>query len=261
MRLHFQVPEGAERGELTFLDAQGETIRTFATDAGDKADKLEFKDGLQHFDWDLRHEKADDFDGLLMWWGTLNGPVSPPGTYTAQLVVDGDTATASFEILPDPRTDASVEDLQARFDFLQSVRDKVDETHDAIRHMRDTRSQIGALSARLDEENHAEVIATGKRLDSAMVAIEEVLYQTKLKSNQDMLNYPIRLNNKLAHVGSLASMGLYRPTEQMVGVRDDITAQIDAQLALWYTLRDNDVPALNALIRASEIDLIGVPED
>jgi len=261
VRLHFQVPEGAERGELTFLDAEGETIRTFATDAGDKADQLEIEDGLQHFDWDLRHEKADDFDGLLMWWGTLNGPVSPPGTYTAQLVVDGDTATTSFEILPDPRTDASTKDLQTRFDFLQSVRDKVDETHDAIRHMRDTRSQIGALTARLDEEAHTEVIATGKRLDSAMVAIEEVLYQTKLKSNQDMLNYPIRLNNKLAHVGSLASMGLYRPTEQMVGVRDDITAQINAQLALWYALRDTDVPALNALIRASEIDLIGVPED
>ena len=261
VRLHFQVPEGAERGKLAFLDAEGEAIRTFATDAGDKADKLEIEDGLQHFDWDLRHEKADDFDGLLMWWGTLNGPVSPPGTYTAQLVVDGDTATTTFDILPDPRTDASVEDLQARFDFLQSVRDKVDETHDAIRHMRATRSQISTLSARLDEEAHAEVIATGKRLDSAMVAIEEVLYQTKLKSNQDMLNYPIRLNNKLAHVGSLASMGLYRPTEQMVGVRDDITAQIDAQLAQWYALRDTDVPALNSLIRASEIDLIGVPED
>ena len=127
--------------------------------------------------------------------------------------------------------------------------------------MRDTRSQIGALTARLDEEAHAEVIATGQRLDSAMVAIEEVLYQTKLKSNQDMLNYPIRLNNKLAHVGSLASMGLYPPTEQMVGVRDDITAQIDAQLALWYALLDTDVPALNALIRASEIDIIGVPDD
>jgi photosystem II stability/assembly factor-like uncharacterized protein len=261
VRLHFEVPEGAERGELTFMDAKGEAIRTFATDARDKADKLELENGLQHFDWNLRHEKADDFDGLLMWWGTLNGPVSPPGTYSAQLIVGGDTATTAFEILPDPRTDASVEDLQARFDFLQSVRDKVDETHDAIRHMRDTRSQIGALSVRLNEEAHAEVIATGKRLDSTMVAIEEVLYQNKLKSNQDMLNYPIRLNNKLAHVGSLASMGLYRPTEQMVGVRDDITAQIDAQLALWYALRDTEVPALNALIRASEIDLIGVPED
>ena len=76
-----------------------------------------------------------------------------------------------------------------------------------------------------------------------------------------MLYYPIRLNTKLAHVGSLASMGLYRPTEQMFGVRDDITAQIDAQLALWYALRDTYVPALNSLIRASEIDIIGVPED
>lgn len=44
-------------------------------------------------------------------------------------------------------------------------------------------------------------------------------------------------------------------------MRDEIAAQIDAQLAQWYALRDTDVPALNALIRASEIDLIGVPED
>ena len=94
-----------------------------------------------------------------------------------------------------------------------------------------------------------------------MTAVEEVLYQTKLKSNQDMLNFPIKLNNKLAHVGSLASMGVYAPTEQMVGVRDEVTALIDTELAKWHALRDERLPAFNALIRESAIDLIGVPEN
>ena len=75
-----------------------------------------------------------------------------------------------------------------------------------------------------------------------MTAIEEVLYQTKLKSNQDMLNYPIRLNNKLAHVASLASMGWYRPTDQMIGVKDELTALIDVELAKWYAIRNEQLP-------------------
>ena len=55
-------------------------------------------------------------------------------------------------------------------------------------------------------------------------------------------------------------MGVYAPTEQMVGVRDEVTALIDAELAKWHALRD-ERPAFNALIRESAIDLIGVPEE
>lgn len=199
VRVHFSVSEGAKQAALTFRDAEGAVIRSFSTDAGDAADKLDLGEGLQHFDWDLRYPKADDFEGLLLWWGSLSGPVGPPGTYTVELAVDGDTLTTDFDILPDPRAEGSTEDLQARVEFLKSVRDKVDETHDAICHMRATTAQIAALTGRLDEEAHAEVVDMGRAMDSTMTAIEEVLYQTKLKSNQDMLNYPIRLNNKLAH--------------------------------------------------------------
>ena len=69
-------------------------------------------------------------------WGTLNGPVAPPGNYTVELAVDGDTLVSSFEVLMDPRAECSRKDRIAQFEFLKSIRDKVDETHDAIRHMR-----------------------------------------------------------------------------------------------------------------------------
>ena len=161
----------------------------------------------------------------------------------------------------DPRAECSREDRIAQFNFLKSTRDKVDETHDAIRHMRSVKSQVSGLLERLDEAEYPAIFEEGHALDSLMTGVEEVLYQTKLKSNQDMLNFPIKLNNKLAHVGSLASMGVYAPTEQMVGVRDAVSGLIDVELSKWYALRDERLPAFNALIRESEIDLIGVPEE
>ncbi|HBE11524.1 MAG TPA: glycosyl hydrolase, partial [Flavobacteriales bacterium] len=255
VRVNYHVPEGVEDATLTFRDSRGAEIRSY--DGSD----LDITAGLNHFDWDMRYEKADDFDGLLMWWGTLNGPVAPPGNYTVELALDRDTLVSSFEVLMDPRAECTREDRISQFEFLKSIRDKVDETHDAIRHMRSVKSQSSALLGRLDEDDYPAIFEEARALDSLMTAVEEVLYQTKLKSNQDMLNFPIKLNNKLAHVGSLASMGVYAPTEQMVGVRDEVTALIDAELAKWHTLRDERLPAFNALIRDSAIDLIGVPEE
>ena len=260
VRMWFQLPDDYDTATLTFKDAEGDIIRSFAT-AESGEDALEANPGLNHFEWDLRCEKADDFEGLLMWWGTLRGPVVPPGTYSAELIADEDTVVTTFEILLDPRAEGTAADRTAQFEFLKAVRDKVDETHDAIRHMRATRGQISALVGRLEREDHPELFDASDRLDSSMVAIEEVLYQTKLKSNQDMLNYPIKLNNKLAHVGSLASMGIYRPTDQMEAVRQDISAKIDVELTKWYALRDEQLPAFNALIRSSEIEFIEAPTD
>lgn len=255
VRVNYYLPDGVENATLTFRDSDGAEIRSY--DGGE----LDVAMGLNHFNWDMRYEKADDFDGLLMWWGTLNGPVAPPGDYTVELAVDGDTLVSSLKVLMDPRAECTREDRIAQFEFLKNIRDKVDETHDAIRHIRSVKSQVSGLIGRLNEEEYPAIFEEARALDSLMTAVEEVLYQTKLKSNQDMLNFPIKLNNKLAHVGSLASMGVYAPTEQMVGVRDEVEVLIDAELSKWHVLRDQRLPSFNVLIRESAIDLIGVPEE
>lgn len=260
VRLFFNVPDTKQPVQLRFIDDSGKMIRTFNSKASEESNKLTFEKGMNIFNWNSRYEKADKFDGLLMWWGTLEGPTAPPGNYTARLIVGEDSVETNFEILLDPRSEGTAEDRQAQFDFLLEIRNKLDETHDAIRHMREVKSQIAALNGRLDQKQYAVVIAEGKRLDSLMTEIESVLYQTKLQSNQDMLNYPIRLNNKLAHVASLASMGIYRPTEQMIGVKNDITAQINLELKKWQGIQNNDLPAYNELIRNEKVNVIGINE-
>jgi hypothetical protein len=258
VRLYFHVPNEDQEVRLKFMNEAGEMIREFGTRAKEKDDQFKVKKGMNTFDWDTRYPKADEFDGLLMWWGTLRGPKAPPGTYTARLIAGQDSMDVAFKILLDPRSEGTVEDRQAQFEYLLEIRNKLDETHDAIRNMRTVKEQISALNARLDSTQHRLVIDEGKRMDSLMTDIEKELYQTKLKSNQDMLNYPIRLNNKLAHAASLARMGIYRPTEQLIGVKDDITAKIDVELEKWYAIKNQGLKSYNEMIRESEVDLIGV---
>ena len=74
-----------------------------------------------------------------------------------------------------------------------------------------------------------------------MQEIEETLYQTKNRSGQDPLNYPIRLNNKLAHLNSVVGNGDYPPTDQSVEVRKELTQQIDVQLARFKKLEQEEI--------------------
>ena len=155
----------------------------------------------------------------------------------------------------DPRANASREDRIAQFEFLKSIRDKADETHDAIRHMRSVKSQVfrsprapgrGRSTLPSSEEAHA--------LDSLMTAVDggsPPPNQTQKQPGHAKLSHS-RLNNKLAHVASLAEHGgVCDLLSKMVGVRDEVTALIDAELAKWHTLRDERLPAFNALIRDS----------
>ena len=263
IRIYFNVPEDNEDKSnytLKFMNDQAEIIRSFSTNAKKDENKLNIEKGLNHFNWNMRYPKADKFDGLLMWWGTLQGPKSPPGNYIVRLISENDSIEIKFKILQDPRMEGSVEDRIAQFNFLLDIRNKLDETHDAIRNMRDVRSQIKALNNRLKKEEFQEVIEEGEKLDSLMLEIEKVLYQTKLKSNQDMLNYPIMLNNKLAHVASLASMGLYKPTQQMLQVKKDITEKIDIELKKWNQIEEKNLLQYNELLRLRKVNFVNIHE-
>ena len=89
-----------------------------------------------------------------------------------------------------------------------------------------------------------------------MKSIEEALYQTKNQSGQDPLNFPIRLNNKLAHLSSQVGMGNNPPTAQAEGVRTEITTSIDKELTSLTKIMEQDIPALNQQIKDAGIDFI-----
>jgi hypothetical protein len=107
-----------------------------------------------------------------------------------------------------------------------------------------------------DKEKHKELLDFADTLVKDMTEIEETLYQTKSKSGQDPLNYPIRLNNKLAHLNSLTRIGNYAPTQQAIDFKNAITKDIDSELIKLNILFKNRVKVLNQKVKESDIDLI-----
>lgn len=89
-----------------------------------------------------------------------------------------------------------------------------------------------------------------------MTEIEETLYQTKNQSNQDPLNFPIRLTNKLAYLNTISRSGDYKPSSQVLDVKSKLTKEIDHELVSLKGIFDRDLPAFNEAYRALEMDAL-----
>jgi photosystem II stability/assembly factor-like uncharacterized protein len=268
---------------LEFLDSSGKSIRKFtgrvpragaggAAPAaqpqapgegegffGGAAPPVTTDAGLNRFVWDMRYSDAVRFPGMILWSGETRGPKVVPGNYQVKLTVDGATMTETFEVKPDPRLTTTAADYAKQLDLSLKTRDKLNETHNAIIQIRDVKKQVDDLVKRLAGQTSAKPIAdAGAALTRKLSEVEEALYQTKNQSSQDPLNFPIRLNNKLAALGGVVSQAEAAPNEQSYAVYDELVAQINSQLQKLAQIMKSDVPAFNQLVRDQNIPAIVV---
>jgi photosystem II stability/assembly factor-like uncharacterized protein len=251
---------------LEILDSTGKVIRKYPKkeEGGDEDEDffsrganvgaLPAEAGLNRFVWDLRYEGATKVPHAPLWGGSTDGPEALPGKYQVRLTVLGKSYTAPLEIRPDERLKISPEDLAKQFDLLLKVRDKVTETGDAIIQIRDLREQINGINTRLKSDPRGKIIAdAGKTLDTKMTVVEEALIQTKAKSGQDVLNFPVRLNNDLVALSGVVGSATSAPTKQSYEVFDVVGKAVDEQLAKWKTIISTDVAAYNTLVKQQEV--------
>ena len=260
---------------LEIMDRNGNLIRTFTPkpadddekkdDAkkeptlGDDDRKLATKAGLNRFSWDMRSASGEKFKDMVLWNDSLKGFRAVPGEYQATLKSNDKPQTVNFEILADPRLDVSSEDYRAQYEFVSGINQKLTETHRAITRIREAKAQLSAIEKRIEgEQQFVALHESATELESKLGSIEETLYQTKMESPQDPLNFPIRLNDKLAGLMSLAALGDHAPTESAVTVRDELIAAIDAALNQLDNLLNNDVVAFNQQAAEAGLEAVRV---
>ena len=285
----------APKGEVTlaFQDARGKTIRTFSSRPDEhtaaplpesalpaegaetvqgptgtpEADKKEpvvsKKAGLNRFLWNMRYPDASKVPGdasMEEFERALAGPVAVPGRYQVRLKAEGKTYTSTFETRLDPRANVAGRDLAAQFDLLMRIRDKLTATHDAIDRIRTIRGQIETWEKRASGDGgERDVVKAAAKLRHELSGIEEELIQTKAVSRQDTLNFPIKLNAKLAGLAAATAMGDAAPTRSMGEVFAELSRRVDVQLARLERTMKGDVRAFETLARRSRIPVIGVP--
>jgi photosystem II stability/assembly factor-like uncharacterized protein len=248
-----------DKVSLTYFDTKGDTIKTFSNK--DKKNKLTVKKGGNQFVWNMTYDGAERLKGMILWWASLQGPRGIPGNYKVSLNVNGDEQSQPFTIVADPRAESTLADMEKQFVFIKDVNKTMDDAHKSIKKIRAVNKQLGSFQKQYkDNESVKELVEKAKTLEEQLSNIEKELYQTQNRSGQDPLNFPIKLTNKLGHLNSLVSMGDFPPTEQDIAVKNELSAQIEKQLAAFNTILTEEVKAFNTAFNAMQLNYLFVED-
>ena len=199
--------------------------------------------GLNRIAWDLRTQGAVTFPGMIFWGASTNGPAAPPGRYTVRLTAGEKSWSTPITVVRNPYLGATNADLMAQYTFGRSVRDKVTEANQAIVNIRRVKAQ---LDDRLKKADDARLKTVGDTLRVHASGVEQDVYQVKNQSGQDPLNFPIKVNNRLANLLSMSERGDGRPTNnlpEIFGILNKELRQYTDRLdVVWKT----DLKAVNA---------------
>jgi len=248
---------------IAYKDKDGNDIQVYSTHPNKEKEeqKLNVNQGSNIVHWNMMYKGAERVPGMILWWSSLSGPKAVPGSYQVVLTKNGQSTSQPFNIKADPRSETNQEQMQAQFDFIVSVRDQLTEVHKAIKNIRKVRKQTQRLEKELKgKEEYVDLYELASKMSKELTTIEQTLYQTKSRSNQDPLNFPIRLNNKLAHLNALTSMGDFGPTDQAVALRKELGELIDTQLDFYNKVLGDDLVQLNKLVKQSNIEFISIDE-
>ncbi|MDH5588667.1 MAG: glycosyl hydrolase [Gemmatimonadota bacterium] len=234
---------------LEILDGTGTVVRTFLpADTTEERDRwqgpaMPVAAGLNSLQWDLSIDPAASFPGMIYWGVRSMAPAVPPGSYTVRLTADGRTETTAVEVRRNPWiTDVTDADMVAQYEFGVQLRDKVNEANSSVIAIRNVKAQ---LEDRLTRSDDARLAEAGERLTTNASAVEGDIYQVRNRSNQDPLNFPIKVNNRLANLLSMSERGDGRPGNGMYDVFqimvDELKTHTDRLEEIWSA----DLAAVN----------------
>jgi hypothetical protein len=246
---------------IDILDKNKKLIKTFSTKAKEKEDKIEVSNGMNQFVWNLQYSPAEKIEGLIIWHGSVPGPKAAPGQYFYKIKAEKDSVEGSFTIKANPVYNVSQQDYEDQFNFLISVRDKFDEIQKAGKNIRDIRKQINDFMDKQGKDVPKEIKQQADTIKKQMTVIEEALHQTKAKSGQDVLNFPIRLDDKISGLYDFASSGNSAPAKQVKEAFTELGGQADVQLNKLKKIMDVDVVKFNEMIREKALPVIGIKKE
>jgi len=256
--LSWWFKETPHEAKLEVLDGSGGVLRTMSPIVeGEDRDRwsgtaLPLAAGLNHVSWDLKTDPAPAFPGMILWGVRTMGATVPPGTYTVRLTADGASQTTQLEVRANPwMTDATVADMQEQYAFAVEIQAKVREANSAVIAIRRVKSQ---LNERLEQSDDRALARAGERLVTNASEVEADVYQVRNESGQDPLNFPIKVNNRLANLLSMVENGDGAPNAGMREVFGIMAEQLAGYTTRLNEVWESDLAAVNAELRRLGLD-------
>jgi photosystem II stability/assembly factor-like uncharacterized protein len=232
---------------IEFIDAAGKVIKSYKSKAdtvaattdsaavaenemptpprrGARKDLVMLADsGGNKFVWDdMRYEDPAPLPGIVTH-GAARGPLIIPGKYKAKLVIDGKEYMQEFEVVKDPRIPTTAAEYKEQYDLLVKLGERITALRTAVKDIRKMRQQLDSSKTK------------DKSLDAfrdKLVRIEDELVQVKAKANQDLTNYPVRLDTKLITLAGFVESGDVKPGLQHKQKFTELSEKLNVQLKI-----------------------------
>jgi photosystem II stability/assembly factor-like uncharacterized protein len=217
--------------------------------------------GMNRYAWNLRWEAPVRIPGAFYTGPGPRGPIALPGKYTVKLTAGNQSQTQPLEIVIDPRMkNLSPADLEKQFALQMQVWEANTQLHQAVNQIRDLRSELKGLHPRFENDSKLRTLLDqSNTLDQKMTPIEEALIQVNMKGSEANLAFPDMLNELFDAFTSSLEAGDGAPTQQQYDVFKRLRGRLDQQLAAWKQILSSDVPALNAVIKQTDIPILYLP--
>ncbi len=215
--------------------------------------------GMNRYVWNLRYQDPVQIPGAFYSDDGPRGPLVIPGDYQVRLTVAGQSQTARLQVIADPRAHSSGDALQKELALLLETRDRITQLHQAVNQIRDLKSQIDNLHQRFAaNESLRRALDQTKTLREKISTVEEQLIQVNMKGSEANLAFPNMLNEELDSFSHLVEQADAAPTQAQYEVFRMLSAKEDAALKTWGQIQTADLPAVNNLVRESNIPVLTV---
>ncbi len=261
----YYLGSAVDRITVDILDAGGRTVRSFTQTAEEEAAREKKKPaapgdgggfggppqlppstkaGMNRFTWNLRHTGSTMFEGVIFWSGNpANGPMAVPGAYQVKVTAGAQTQTVPLQVQKHPLFEnVSVADLQQQLDFAIEIRDRTSDANEAVVQIRDVKAQI---KERVEQSKNPRLKEIGDLVTQKLSAIEEEVYQVRNRSGQDPLNFPIKVNNRLAALRRSVETGDAAPTDASREIYKMLSADLQKQLDALAAVTKGDLANFN----------------
>jgi photosystem II stability/assembly factor-like uncharacterized protein len=275
VQVRYYLPK-AQTGEikLQILNEKGDTVNTFSNIKDKKGEPIKppkdfyedqkqvkpgtitNKSGMNTFVWNFKHADLTEVDGVnVMWAGSTTGATVPPGKYTVRLVQGKEIVLSqSFDVKLAPFIKTPESELVEQYNLVQKINTKVTEVHKTINQIRKTRTAIqNTIGAQKDTTLYVDARKLSKEINDSLDVIENTLMQNKAKAPQDVLAFPIRLNDKMAGVANYVAVSFFgKPNVQHYAVYEHLAVKIDQAIKRFTDLKTSKIELLNTKIAAEK---------
>ena len=256
--ISFYVPNDTEISKVSILikDEKGhEVIDLMENDEylhDVDYDSTTIYSGVHTFYWDLSYKAPKlQSDFVSMYYSARGGygPDALPGNYFIEIDINDQVFTQILEVSVDPRWEISYDELTKQFNTANTVKDMIEESQKKLEEMRNISEQIRRfITLTKEKDYHVEIRDNGEKIIRMLRAIEENLYQDKIETSQDEINYPRKWTNHITHLYNRITTDDQEPNDGMMERLKELKNDYKKYIEPYEKVISNELKSFTGLL-------------